>query len=146
MAPNVRLANRAWESVLTAHTVLMRRFAETPIWDQVSMREYDVLYTLSKHGDPIRIGELQSGVLLSQPALSRMVDRLVERGLVERTPDPSDGRVVRVALTEEGRELQRDVGRKHAKDVTEAVGGTLDEGDLEALERICTKLVERQDP
>ena len=42
------------------------------------MKEYDVLYTLSKCSNPIRLSELNRHVLLSQPALSRMVDRLVE--------------------------------------------------------------------
>ncbi|MBS1845109.1 MAG: MarR family transcriptional regulator [Actinobacteria bacterium] len=45
----------------------------------VSRTEYDVLYTLSKCRRPIRLGELNRRVLLSQPALSRLVDRLVER-------------------------------------------------------------------
>uniref|UniRef100_UPI000DD4DB8B MarR family winged helix-turn-helix transcriptional regulator n=1 Tax=Glycomyces dulcitolivorans TaxID=2200759 RepID=UPI000DD4DB8B len=97
-----RLANDSWESLLTAHAALMKRFAAEPIWDEVSMREYDVLYTLSKHEGPIRLFELGRGVLLSQPALSRLVERLAERGLVERTPDPEDGRGLRLGLTAAG--------------------------------------------
>src|SRR5690606_39188719 len=79
-----RLANDAWESLLTAHAALMKRFATEDIWGDVSMREYDVLYTLSKCDQPIRLGELHRHVLLSQPALSRLVERLTERGLIER--------------------------------------------------------------
>ena len=45
------------------------------------MREYDVLYTLSKRDGPIRARELNKQVLLSQPALSRLLDRLAERAL-----------------------------------------------------------------
>ena len=60
--------------------------------NEVSRTEYDVLYTLSKCRGPIRLGELNRRVLLSQPALSRMVDRLVERGLVRREADEADGR------------------------------------------------------
>ena len=63
------------------------------------MREYDVLYTLSKCPEPIRLSELNRHVLLSQPALSRMVDRLAARGLVARQADPADGRGVRLSLT-----------------------------------------------
>lgn len=81
-----RLANDAWEAVLTAHAVLMKRFAAEDVWQGLAMREYDVLYTLSKCPEPIRPAELNRHVLLTQPALSRMVDRLVERGLVQRTP------------------------------------------------------------
>ena len=81
---------------------MMSKFAAEDIWQDVSMREYDVLYTLSKCPAPKRLSELNRHVLLSQPALSRMVDRLVERGLVERLADPADGRGVRLALTAAG--------------------------------------------
>lgn len=119
MARDVREANRAWEAVLTAHATVMRRFAEEPIWRDhgVSMREYDVLYTLAKCGGSARIGDLREGVLLSQPALSRMIDRLEQRGLTQRVPDPADGRAVLVTLTETGTALQRSVGAAHARSV-----------------------------
>src|SRR5215467_2980006 len=99
------LANDAWEALLTAHASLMKRFAAEDIWEDISMREYDVLYTLSKCPAPIRLTELNRHVLLSQPALSRMVDRLADRGLIGREPDPADGRGVRLALTDAGLEL-----------------------------------------
>ncbi|MEU5153750.1 MarR family transcriptional regulator [Glycomyces sp. NPDC021274] len=135
-----RRANEAWEALLTAHAALMKRFAAEPIWGELSMREYDVLYTLSKHDEPLRLFELGRGVLLSQPALSRLVDRLAERGLIERAPDPEDGRGVRLALTEAGREQQRRVGGRHAVDVARAVTAALTDEEIAALEAIGRKL------
>ncbi len=134
------LANDAWESLLAAHAALMKRFAATDIWTDVSMREYDVLYTLSKCREPLRIGELNRYVLLSQPALSRLVDRLVERGFVERCGDPADGRSVRLSLTPSGRDVQRQVGRQHARDVARAMTAALDRAELRQLEMICANL------
>jgi DNA-binding MarR family transcriptional regulator len=134
------LANDAWEALLSAHAVLMKRFAAQDDWSDLSMREYDVLYTLSKCGEPIRISELNQHVLLSQPALSRLVDRLADRGLVGRGPDPADGRSVRLALTTAGRDLQREVGRRHARTVAHAMTTGLDRGELQQLEAICGKL------
>jgi DNA-binding MarR family transcriptional regulator len=136
----VRLANNAWEALLSAHASLMKEFAAEDIWTEVSMREYDVLYTLSKCDTPVRIGELHRNVLLSQPALSRMVDRLVERGLVERQADSADGRGVRLRLTEAGRNMQRRVGRRHARGVARAIIGTASPEELRQLETICRKL------
>ena len=104
------------------------------------MREYDVLYTLSKCPEPINLRELNRHVLLSQPALSRLVDRLAERGLVERCADPADGRGVRLSLTEAGRSRQRQVGRKHARGVARAMTVGLNPGELGQLEAICLKL------
>ncbi|GAB3225259.1 hypothetical protein GCM10027447_14500 [Glycomyces halotolerans] len=141
-----RLANDAWESLLTAHAVLMKRLAAEKIWNDVTMREYDVLYTLSKCDGPVRLGELNRNVLLSQPAMSRMVDRLAERGLIERTADPADGRGVRLSLTEAGRERQRRVGGRHAVGVARAVTAELTDEEMRQLETLCRKLAGQDRP
>jgi DNA-binding MarR family transcriptional regulator len=143
IAGTSRLANDAWEALLSAHATLMRQFAAEDIWGQVSMREYDVLYTLSKGSGPVRIGELSQHVLLSQPALSRLVHRLAERGLIDCEPDPADGRAVSVSLTEVGRVRQREIGRRHARSVAAAVTARLDRGELAELTAICRKLAAR---
>ena len=139
MQAKTNRANDAWEALLSAHAGLMKRFAAEDIWADVSMREYDVLYTLSKCQDPINMTELNRHVLLSQPALSRLVDRLVDRGLVERCADPADGRGVRLSLTPAGRDLQRQVGRRHARSVARAMTA-LDPDELRQLETIGRKL------
>jgi DNA-binding MarR family transcriptional regulator len=141
MTGRARLANDAWESLLTVHATFMKSFAAAPIWGDVSMKEYDVLYALTKADGPVRITDLHRRVLLSQPALSRMVDRLVERGLVERCEDAGDRRVVRLALTEAGRARQREVGVAHARDVTTAMTETVTDSDLEELLRITRALL-----
>ncbi len=140
MAASRHLANDAWEALLSAHAVLMKQFAAEDVWGDLSMREYDVLYTLSKCPEPVRIGELNRHVLLSQPALSRLVDRLAERGMVERKPDPADGRAIRLALTDAGRVLQRQVGLRHGRSVARAMAAGLTPGELRQLETICLKL------
>ena len=141
MSGRARLANDAWESLLTVHATFMKSFAAEPIWGDLSMKEYDVLYALSKSPDPVRLTDLHRRVLLSQPALSRMVDRLVERGLAERCPDTGDKRVVRLALTDAGRACQREVGRAHARDVTAAMTARVSDADLEELKRITRALL-----
>jgi len=133
-------ANDAWEALLSAHAAAMKNFAAEDIWAEVSMREYDVLYTLAKCREPIRISELHRHVLLSQPALSRMVDRLVRRGLIARQPDPADGRSVRLSLSSAGRAVQREVGRQHARSVARGMTAGLSRGELALLEAICLKL------
>jgi DNA-binding MarR family transcriptional regulator len=134
------LANDAWEALLSAHAALMKQFAAEDIWQEASMREYDVLYTLSKCPEPVRMSELNRHVLLSQPALSRLVHRLAGRGLIECQPDPTDGRGIRVSLTGAGRDLQRQIGRWHARGVAHGLTAGLTPRELQQLETICRKL------
>lgn len=143
MSSRTALANHAWEAMLSAHAVLMKQFAAEDIWHDVSMREYDVLYTLSKGREPLPMRELHRQVLLSQPALSRMVDRLIERGLVERHVDPEDGRRARLSLTAAGRDTQQRIGHRHARSVARAVTAGLSVDELRQLETICRKLSAR---
>ena len=140
MADHRHTANDAWEALLTAHASLMRQFNAQDVWEDFTMKEYDVLYTLSKCPNPIRLSELNRHVLLSQPALSRMVDRLADRGLVSRMTDPSDGRGVRLALTEDGLAVQRRIGRRHGRSVAHAMFGALTPAELRQLEELCVKL------
>ncbi|MBB3037121.1 MarR family winged helix-turn-helix transcriptional regulator [Hoyosella altamirensis] len=140
MSTASRSANHAWEALLTAHATLMKRFAAEDVWRGLTMREYDVLYALAKCSDPQRLAELNDHVLLSQPALSRMVERLVERGLIERTRDPFDGRGVRLALTDEGRKVQHQVGGRHAVSVARALRNALTDDEMQELQKLCAKL------
>lgn len=136
----LRQANEAWEAVLGAHTTLMRRFMADDMWCEVSMHEYDVLYTLSKCPTPQRLGHLGEHLMLSQPGLSRLVERLVERGLLSRSPDPADARATLLSLTEEGREVQRRVGRAHARAVADAMAARLTPDQMTTLADLASRL------
>src|SRR5262249_33514907 len=144
MAGTGQRANDAWEALLSAHAALMKQFAAEDIWAELSMREYDVLYTLSKCHDPVRIGELNRHVLLSQPALSRLVHRLADRGLIECQSDPADGRSVRVSLTDPGGARERRAGRRHARSAARAMTAALARAALRRLETIGRTLARQQ--
>jgi DNA-binding MarR family transcriptional regulator len=140
MADRRHPGNDAWEALMSAHATLIRHLADQDIWQDVSMKEYDVLYALSKCLEPIRLTELNQHVLLSQPALSRMADRLAARGLVRRVTDDQDRRGVRLSLTDEGRAVQRRVGRRHGRSVAQAMLAGLTPAELRQLEEICSRL------
>jgi len=62
------------------------------------------LGTLERRG-PCRLTALAAIEGVTQPAMTQLVARLADSGLVARCADPDDGRVVQVQLTEEGRDL-----------------------------------------
>jgi DNA-binding MarR family transcriptional regulator len=69
----------------------------------VSRTEVGVLRKLT--AGPRRITELAAEERVTQPAITLLVNRLGERGWVERVPDPTDGRAVLVSLTPAGQEV-----------------------------------------
>jgi DNA-binding MarR family transcriptional regulator len=137
---DVRAAAAAWEELFRAQVAIMRRLQRDPIWDRVSLREYDVLFTLSGVPGGLRLRDLAESSLLSQPSLSRMVERLEDAGWVRRAPAAGDGRGVVVALTAEGAALQREVGRQHVQAIAHYVGGALDAEQLARLTEVAGAL------
>ena len=69
--------------------------------------EFDVLAALRREGAPHELspGQLIQQTLSTSGTMTNRIDRLAERGLVERLPDPRDRRGVRVRLLPEGREI-----------------------------------------
>lgn len=67
--------------------------------------EFDVLAALRRAGAPYALtpGQLTRATLVTSGTMTNRVDRLVRRGLVERSPDPRDRRGVLVTLTSQGR-------------------------------------------
>jgi DNA-binding MarR family transcriptional regulator len=67
--------------------------------------EFDVLAALRRAGTPYELspGRLIRETLVTSGTMTNRVDRLVGRGLVERSPDPHDRRGVLVRLTDQGR-------------------------------------------
>lgn len=132
-----RLANEAWEALFRAQATLDHEFAAAGYWEGCPPREYGVLYALSTAGDGLRVTELIGDALLTQAGVSRLVDRLEQRGLVERHPDPDDARASRVVLTAAGRETQRRLGRAHARHVAEAMTRALTPEQLVTLRELA---------
>ena len=67
--------------------------------------EFDVLAVLRRAGDPFELtaGELAARTYVTSGTMTSRLDGLTERGLVTRSPDRADGRLVRVRLTTTGR-------------------------------------------
>jgi DNA-binding MarR family transcriptional regulator len=67
----------------------------------LSMTAVGTLSTLERSG-PRRLTELATGEAVSQPAMTQLISRLEDAGLVRRENDDPDRRVVRVHITDEG--------------------------------------------
>jgi len=97
----------------------------------LTQTEASVLFTVTRCG-PIGMSELAREEDLNPTMLSRIVARLVERGLLERAQDPDDRRAAVVRATEAGVAL-RDETRRARTDALAREIEALDPADAEAL-------------
>jgi DNA-binding MarR family transcriptional regulator len=104
--------------------------------------EFDVLAALRRSGRPYRLspGLLASQTLVSSGTMTNRIDRLEARRLVERRPDPDDGRGVMVELTESGRSLV-DTALAALLERERTLLATLDAGDRAGLAALLRRLV-----
>jgi DNA-binding MarR family transcriptional regulator len=103
---------------------------------------FDVLAALRRSGRPYRLspGDLQNSLLISSGAMTNRINRLEERGLVSRRPDPKDRRGIRVALTSKGRQLVDEVVAVHVQD-ERGMLGHLSEAEKADLAGLLRKLL-----
>jgi DNA-binding MarR family transcriptional regulator len=96
------------------------------------------LGSIAKHG-PLTVGELAELERVTSPMITKIAKGLEEAGLVTRSPDPTDRRITRLALTAQGsRRLERNRTRKDAWLATRL--GDLDDADLATIEAIIPVL------
>lgn len=87
-----------------ASRLLERAIKETLAEHGIEPWEFDVLATLLRAGHPhtLTAGELSTAAMVSSAALTNRIDRLVEKGLVDRAVDPQHRRRVLISLTDDG--------------------------------------------
>jgi DNA-binding MarR family transcriptional regulator len=110
---NVTTPDRPDRSTLIAHLLdefsiggakdALRHMRHWP-GGRLSLVHLNVMMTIDADG-PLPMGALAEAMDVSQASVTGIVDRMEQRGLVERQRDGEDRRVVKVALTDEGRQL-----------------------------------------
>ena len=106
------------DAVLSASRVLVaiaaRSLAE--VGEEVTLTQYRSLVVLASRG-PQGVGSLADALGVTQPTASRLVDRMVKKGLVRRRTDRTDRRQVRVGLSESGRRLVDTVSARRRREI-----------------------------
>lgn len=132
----------AWVGLLqTHHRLVLELDAELERAHGLTIGEYEVLLQLSHApGARLRMSELAEAVLLTKSGLTRLVDRLEGRGLVERAKCPSDLRGFHAVLTDEGLELLREAAPTHLSGVRRLFLDRLEPGDAERFAQLWRRL------
>jgi DNA-binding MarR family transcriptional regulator len=109
--------------------------------------EFAVLATLTRlSAESLSQKRLASELGLSAGTVSLRIDRLVGRGLVQREPDPDDGRGALVSLTDRGRELFEACAPEHLANARELLAGLTEDERAQLGELLGKLLYTLEDP
>lgn len=115
-------ALKLWVVLARAHRAISDRAAEDVSRHGLTLAEFGILEALY-HKGPMLLGEVQKRILVSSGGITYLVDRLVQRGLLERRPCAEDRRARYAALTDEGQAFVARVFPEHAKAIRGALRG-----------------------
>lgn len=88
----------------------------------ISITEFAIMEALFNKG-PLLLGEVQRKILVSSGGITFLVDKLAQRGFVERQACPNDRRARYAALTKKGTALMKEIFPEHAANICEAMAG-----------------------
>lgn len=122
-----------WFRLLSCHALMLTELRRQ-LEDRITLARFDLLASLHRE-DGQTLAGLSRALLVTAGNVTGLVDRAERDGVVERRPEPTDRRVFRVWLTQEGRALIRELLPLHARQVHELIGA-LPASDRRELRRL----------
>ena len=103
---------------------------------------YDVLLEIERSkAEGLRPFELESELLLPQYGVSRLIQRIEDKGYLERRSCDEDGRCQRLFITAEGKRIRTRMWKVYSKAIEHAVGAKLNSKDAKMLAELLEKLI-----
>jgi DNA-binding MarR family transcriptional regulator len=132
-----------WRSFVSAHFSVVK-YLERRMQEQQGLRLawWDVMQQLAdgpKQG--LRMSELADLVLLTRSGITRLVDRMIEAGLIVREPCPGDRRGYYAVITQKGLGTIENVGPDHSRDAWEVFLGHISEEEAMMLEKVFSRVL-----
>lgn len=131
-----------WRTFIRVHAQVLRRLeADLVERHGLPLAWYDVLVRLLEADERrLRMTELADRVMLSPSGLTRLVDRMVDEGLVRREQAERDGRGFYAVLTDAGYERLREATGTHLRGVREYVISRFEPDELAQMSALLRRI------
>ena len=126
-------ALKLWVVLARALSSVQAHLQESVTRHELTLTEFAILEVLY-HKGPLLLGEVQRRILVSSGGVTYLVDRLTQKGLVERRDCPQDRRARYAALTPAGEALIERIFPEHAACIEKATSGLSTEQQRTAIE------------
>lgn len=133
-----------WRAFIEAHSSVMRELEQAMEEEHgVALTWFDVLVHLEEAPEGrLRLGELAESVILTRSGITRLVDRMVEAGLISREPCPGDRRGYYAVLTQAGRDTLSRVGPGHSRKAGEVFLSHVKPDEVSVLRNVFNRVLE----
>ena len=121
---------KLWVVLARAYAAVSERAARDVARHDLTLAEFAVMEALY-HKGPLLLGEVQKKILVSSGGVTYLVDRLEQRGLVERQLCAEDRRARYAALTDQGKAFMDRIFPEHADCIAEVASALSPEQQLE---------------
>jgi DNA-binding MarR family transcriptional regulator len=137
----------AWRALLLASNAALRAIeADVQRVGRIPLTWYDVLLELNAGPDHrLRMQEVAERVVLSRTRVSRLVDEMVDAGLVRKEADSGDGRGVWAVITPEGRQALRETAPVYLSGIEHHFAKYLTDDELDLVAHALIKVVGAHD-
>ena len=134
-----------WRAFVRAQAQVSRRLDEDLRSEHgLSLQEYVALLFLAEAPERrLRMGRLADSLSLSKSGATRLIDRLVDDGLVDRVTCSSDLRGAEAALTDTGLRRLRKAAPTHLRGIADYFLSAIERDDLEIVERTMQCVADR---
>jgi DNA-binding MarR family transcriptional regulator len=119
--------------------LLVRRLRQTPHEDELTLSETSALARLDR-GGATTAGALAKLEQISAQSLGATLASLQQRGLIQRAPDPEDGRRIVVSISDSGLEVLRSRRNARTEMLAQALSSGFTRAELKQLENVAPLL------
>jgi DNA-binding MarR family transcriptional regulator len=140
-----RLKNRFKAGVPENIVILRKRVLESNLGGKAGhFNDFDLFHNVglvfSNHEGPITMGELSRELNVPLSTATRTMDWLVDNEYAQRLPDPQDRRIVRVGLTDAGREIYTTINQFFMERIEQLLGQLIPEERETFISLLCKVL------
>ncbi len=125
-------------ALLRTASLVRRQFESLAQEHGITFQQFNVLRILRGAGNPLPTMEVAERMIEPEPGITRLIERLLRKGLVKRLPDPEDGRRSLCSITEAGLRVLRRLDDPVAE-MDDDVLGALNERQLKTLIRLLDR-------
>ncbi len=130
--------NKAMVNILFTHAWMIEHIKTFVKSENITPQQYNILRILRGAGEPLSTLQLRERMLDKMSDTSRIVERMVAKGLVQKAVSEKDKRMVDVIITPFGQELLENLDRRNEE--LDAVVNHLSQDELETLNNLLDKL------